>query len=77
MLPSKTNTKWEKLITGETDYSFKVLAGGLMLSRLRREAKRNPDAVTTKKCVDEIYGFFTKYEAILTDDISSIFGKEQ
>jgi hypothetical protein len=47
-----------------------------MLSRLHRESDANKDQATLQRCIDEIYAFFEKYESILRDDISTIFGKE-
>lgn len=76
MIPSKANAQWRKLISGETNYEFKVLAAGLMLSRMRREIKAKPDAGTMQRCLDEVYAFFQKYEAVLGHDITNLFGQE-
>jgi len=76
MIPSKTDGKWAKLIKGEVTHSFKNVSAGLMLSRLKREAAAEPDQGTLKRCIDEIYVFFEKYETLLRDDITHIFGKE-
>jgi hypothetical protein len=73
MIPAKTDRKWERLVTGELSHEFKTLAAGLMLSRLRRETKANADPGTMRRCVDEVYAFFEKYESVLRDDISEIF----
>jgi hypothetical protein len=77
MLPPKTDQKWEKLATGEIDHEFKLLAAGLMMSRLRREIKGNATPATIRKCVDEEYAFFQKYESIMHDDIAALFGEEK
>ena len=76
MIPSKTDGKWAKLVKGELQHNFKSVPAGLMLSRLHRESDANKDQATLQRCIDEIYSFFEKYESILRDDISNIFGKE-
>jgi hypothetical protein len=76
LIPSKTNVQWRKLISGETNYEFNVLAAGLMLSRMRREIKASPDAETMQRCIDEAYVFFQKYESVLGRDITNLFGQE-
>ena len=76
MIPSKTDGKWAKLVKGELKHNFKSVPAGLMISRLRRESDSNKDQATLQRCIDEIYVFFEKYESILRDDISNIFGKE-
>jgi hypothetical protein len=77
VIPSKTDKRWEMLVTGEIDHEFKTLAAGLLLSRLRREAKSKADRGTISRCVDEEYAFFEKYESVLRDDIVDIFGQER
>ncbi len=76
MIPSKNDGKWAKLVKGEARQSLKSVPAGLMLSRMSREIAASPDGQTVQRCVDEAYLFFAKYESILKDDITSIFGKE-
>jgi hypothetical protein len=76
MIPSKSDGRWAKLVKGEVEHSFKSVPAGLMMSRMRRETQANPDTSTLKRCIDEAYLFFEKYEPILSDDITRIFGKE-
>ena len=74
MIPSKSDVKWGKLVKGEVQHSLNSVPAGLMLSRLKREVLANSDQATVQRCVDEIYGFFEKYESILGDNIAHIFG---
>lgn len=73
MIPSKSHGVWAKLVKGE--YSLKSVPAGLMVSRMKRETASG-DPATLRRCIDEVYGFFEKYETILRDDIANIFGKE-
>jgi hypothetical protein len=76
MIPSKSDGKWAKLVTGEISIKFKVLSAGLLMSRMQRETKATPDSLTVRRCVDEVYAFFEKFEGILQEDIAKIFGQE-
>ena len=76
MIPSKSDGGWAKLVKGEVQYSLKSVPAGLMVSRMKRETAANDDPATLRRCIDEVYGFFEKYETILHDDIANIFGKE-
>jgi hypothetical protein len=76
MIPAKTDQKWAKLVKGEIKHSFKNVPAGLMLSRLQRETATAADQQSLRRCIDEAYAFFEKYEAILQADIATIFGQE-
>ena len=73
MVPLKTNDKWKSLVSGELDHNFKCVPAGLMLSRLKREAKKDNSSSNINILIDEAYNFFIKYESILTEDIKQIF----
>ena len=74
MIPQKNDVRWEKLVKGELKHEFKIVPAGLMLSRLRRQQTSLADPKEAWQCVDELYGFFQRYERILQDDIKAIFG---
>jgi hypothetical protein len=76
MIPAKTDPKWAKLVKGEIKHSFNNVPAGLMVSRLQRETVTAADQQTLRRCIDEVYAFFEKYEAILRADIATIFGQE-
>ncbi|OHD16408.1 MAG: hypothetical protein A2086_08070 [Spirochaetes bacterium GWD1_27_9] len=73
MLPEKTNPKWKKLLTGEINHNFKSIPAAMMVSRLKREIKKNDSPEHAKKLIEEVYNFFSKFEVILTEDIKVIF----
>ena len=76
MIPSKSDGRWAKLVSGELKVQFNVLSAGLLISRMQRETKAAPDYITQRRCVDEVYAFFQKFEGILQEDIAKIFGQE-
>ena len=74
MLPDKRNEKWKSLINGGIKHEFKVMAAGLMVSRLQRDINKNNSTENYQKCIDEAYNYFSKYEKLFESDIKSIFG---
>ncbi|GAB1456124.1 MAG: hypothetical protein RBT62_11350 [Spirochaetia bacterium] len=74
MLPPKTDQRWQDLLSGKIDHQFKLFSAGMCVSRHSREIKANPAVMA--KSLDEVYAFFTKYEAIATEDLIALFGKE-
>ena len=75
MIPPSVDPTWARLIKGELQYSLKSVPAGLMLSRLKREVGASKDPAILRKCIDEAFGFFEKYESILHEDIAQVFGK--
>ncbi len=75
MVPEKADAQWLKLIKGEASHDFKNVSAGLMLSRLKRQFSGGFSVNGGVDCVDELHAFFTKYEQLLVDDISAIFGR--
>jgi hypothetical protein len=74
MIPPKSDARWSKLVTGEIQYEFKSVPGGLMVSRLNRQLTSKFEHKTMAQYVDELFEFFKKYERLLEDDIAAIFG---
>lgn len=72
MIPPASNPQWAKLLKGEATYTYKFLALKIALTRLQQKVKADPSqlgAVTT-----ELVAFFTKNQALMADDIKTIFG---
>ena len=76
MIPPRNDGKWSKLVTGEINHKFKVMSAGLLLARIQRETKSSSDSLTLQRCIGEVYAFFEKYENLLREDITAIFGQE-
>ncbi len=74
MIPSIEDPRWNKLLTGAEQHEFISLPAGLMFSRLRREIKKDGSREILEKSVKEAHAFFLKYEKILADDITAVFG---
>ena len=64
-VPSKTDARWQALLTGSLEPAFTSLATRLLVARLRQEVSRNPAALT--RAIDELHGFFTANEFVARD----------
>ncbi len=73
MLPPIDDPRWSKLLKGEIQHQFRSVPAGLMFTRLRRALGGDVSTGNERKCLDEAYAFFQKYEKILADDIAVIF----
>ncbi len=74
MLPPKTDPRWRKLVTGEIKHEFELFSAGLMMTRIGRSLSHDSSEPTVQKYVDETHAFFSKYEAVLQNDIKAVFG---
>ncbi len=74
MIPPKTDKKWEQLVSGRINKTFKSFPLSMMLSRHKREIMKDSSLQNINMHVDEAYEFFIKYERILEEDIIAIFG---
>jgi hypothetical protein len=73
MLPPKEDQRWSKLVRNEIHHDFKSVPAGLMVSRLNRQLTSGFEHRALEQCVDELYGFFQKYERLLEEDLNAIF----
>ena len=73
MVPSKTDPRWKKLVSGELNHQFKMTAAGMCVSRNQRMYKRENSEAAMKSAVDNLHEFFTKFEQIAGDDINALF----
>ncbi len=71
MLPQPSDHRWVDLVSGKIDHQFKSVPAGLCVSRNIRAVAQNEKS--PQECVQEVHAFFTKYEAILGDDIAAVF----
>ena len=55
-VPGKTDECWGALLTGVSERKFSSLATRLLVARLRRDVRRDPDTLT--KAIDELHAFF-------------------
>lgn len=73
MLPAITDPRWEALVRGTVKHNFVLLGSGMLMARLARETERDPSPQNVKKCIDEAYAYFQKYETVSKDDLDAIF----
>lgn len=74
MLPSKTDARWNYLVTGKKNYKLQAVPASMLLSRIIRSIQTDDSQANVERCIDEAYNFFIRYEAILDRDIKTIFG---
>ncbi len=74
MLPPKTDNRWQSLVTGKKQYKLQAVPASMLLSRVIRSTQHDGSQENIQRCVDEAYDFFIRYEAILDNDIKTIFG---
>ncbi len=75
MLPPKSHPAWKRLVTGELTHAFQLVSAGMCVSRNVRAVQaqgKSPQAVDA--AVEEVRAFFQRYENILQNDITRIFG---
>jgi len=75
MIPPKTDVRWTQMIDGSIQHKFRCVPAGLMLSRVRREMAMDRSAAALERIRNEVFSFFQRYESILSEDISAVFGK--
>lgn len=72
MLPDKSDKRWKQLVRGDFNHQFKSVPAGMCVARNIRAIQQNEQSI--EQSVEEVYTFFSKYEPILQDDISAVFG---
>lgn len=72
MIPPASNPQWAKLLKGEVTYTYKFLALKIALTRLQQKVKADPSQLNATTA--ELVAFFTKNEALMAEDIKTIFG---
>lgn len=73
LIPDKSETVWQQLVTGQKEYRFKLVPASMMLSRLIRSVQIDNSPANIERCVDELYNFFTHYQVVLNKDIQQLF----
>jgi len=73
MLPQKTDPRWSGLLAGSIPHQFKATAAGLCVSRHQRALKQNVNPAALNSAIDDVYDFFSRYESIMQEDISTLF----
>ncbi len=64
------DAKWQSIFKGETVYRFESLAFSMMVGRLSRKFKKNPE--TLGDCIREANYFCDKYRGILRNDLAKL-----
>ena len=74
-IPSSSNPKWAKLISGEIKPVFKFLAIKLLLGRLNRRYNQDQSPATMNSCIAELIAFFKKnaHLPVANNDLTTIF----
>lgn len=67
MIPAPSDPRWQRVLTSESDLSGSVLATKILVTRLRREIKMQPGAMSEK--VSELRAYFEK-NSFATKDIA-------
>lgn len=75
MVPPKTHKRFRQLVTGEFTHSFRLLPAGMCVARNLRAVRLDGSGSSlVDTAIDDVHAFFTKYEAIMGDDLKAIFG---
>lgn len=72
MVPAASHPRWAQLVKGEVSFDYKFLALKIALTRYQHKVRF--DEKELNNSVKELIEFFTKNEALLADDIKTIFG---
>lgn len=75
MIPPKSDLRWKRLVTGQINHQFETVSAAMLVSRLIRVTGNGKSFEQIQPSIDEAHAFFSKYERILHDDISVIFGQ--
>ncbi|WP_232370833.1 hypothetical protein [Desulfogranum marinum] len=75
-LPTKTNPKWEEIVTGKRTYTLKFLGAKILLGRLIRTIDADPSPHNISVAVNELHALYSKNVTIQSakDDLRTIFG---
>jgi len=73
MIPPPHHPVWARLIRGELTHTFAAAAAGMLIMRLQRQHRKQPESLSS--LIDEMRLFFTKYEATCAADIARLLGK--
>jgi hypothetical protein len=72
-IPNEQNSEWIKLFSGQKTVKLKFLATKILLARLQREYKEDPNSID--KLILELKNFLEKNENItnVQEDIKQMF----
>ncbi len=65
MIPSESNPVWQRLVKGELQGPFQLLALRIMLARAALDTKQDPSPENVATHVRQTREFFEKYEKML------------
>lgn len=69
-IPAATHPIWERLVTGQVRYKFKLFAANMLIDRARREYANNRSAKT--QLANEICTFFNRYAQVIAGELQPI-----
>lgn len=72
MIPPASHPRWAQLLKKEVTFDYKFLALKIALTRYQSKVKFNEAELPN--ATKELVEFFKKNEALLADDIKTIFG---
>ena len=74
MVPAKTDSRWQALITGPLKKELHSFALKMLLTRLRSTYGRDSTPQVLSSCTAELHTFFVRNEEIARDDLQALFG---
>lgn len=74
-IPSKDNSKWKEIVTGEKTYTLKFLAAKILLGRLTRRISQDSSDENISKAIEELHTIYSRNadNASAKVDIKTIF----
>ncbi len=74
MIPEKHDPRWRKVLLEPLDATVNSFATKMLLTRVRALARTEPADVKLQEAIEIAFVFFTKNQALVYDDIQSLFG---
>lgn len=75
-IPSKSNEKWKKLLTGESETPLKNFFFQMKVTQARNQIQKG--AVTVVAAIDDLHALCNKFSTAnnMQEDLESVFGKD-
>jgi len=74
MVPNASDPRWNVVLLRNSSHHFVSATAGMMFARLQRSLASDPSPQNLQTCIAQAHAFFTKYEAVMKDELVHLFG---
>lgn len=74
MIPVVSDPRWKVVLQRKSSHVFLSATAGMLFARLERSLAADPSPENLQTCILQAHTFFTKYEAVMKDELIRLFG---